>query len=88
MSDSESSNSPPSRAVIEAELRRIVRRIYVTGKLEELTVKRVRIAAEVRLGLKEGFYKQDEWKDKSKAIIETEAVRSMHWTMSFASVLT
>jgi hypothetical protein len=46
------------------------------GNLEELTVKRVRLATEKALGIDEGFFKRDEqWKTKSDQIIKDEAVR-------------
>ena len=74
MSESSLSDSRPDDAVLEQELRQIVRQIYKAGNLEELTVKRVRTAAEKNLGLEDGFFKESQWKVKSKAIIEAEAV--------------
>ena len=74
MSDSSLSEPVPDDTVLEQELRQIVRQIYKAGNLEELTVKRVRTAAEKNLGLDDGFFKESQWKDKSKAIIENEAV--------------
>jgi DEK C terminal domain len=74
MSDSELSDVGPSDDVLEQELRQVVRGIVKSGKLEELTVKRVRAAAEKNLGVDEGFYKREAWKDRSKTIIEYEAV--------------
>ena len=74
MSESSLSDSVPDDAVLEQELRQIVRKIYKTGNLEELTVKRVRTTTEQNLSLEDGFFKEAHWKAKSKAIIEAEAV--------------
>ncbi|KAI4720036.1 hypothetical protein E4T48_03676 [Aureobasidium sp. EXF-10727] len=68
-SDSELSNAaaPPPDAVLEKTLRDIVRK----AEVDPITVKRVRTAAEERLGLHAGFFKgHDEWNEKSKEIIE------------------
>lgn len=75
MSDSELSDAPPSDDILEQELRQVVRDTYKTGNLEDLTVKRVRLAAEKSLRLPEGFYKSDAWKTRSKDLIESEVVR-------------
>lgn len=79
MSESESepgpSQSAPSASQIEQGLRDIVARLFQTGKLDELTVKRVRRAAEAELGLAEDFLKSQEWSKKSKEIISDEVVR-------------
>lgn len=74
MSDSSLSDAPPSDQVLEHALRHAVQVVYKTGDLEELTVKRMRKAAEGELELQEGFFKEPEWKDRSKAIIENEVV--------------
>ena len=63
-----------SDAALESALRDTVGKIYDSGDLEELTVKRVRATAEHELRLAEGFFKQGEWKNQSKSIIEEEAV--------------
>ncbi|KAG9946459.1 hypothetical protein KCU85_g6526, partial [Aureobasidium melanogenum] len=67
-SDSElSGTAPPSDAILEKTLRDIVRK----AEVDPITVKRVRTAAEERLGLDAGFFKShDEWNEKSKEIIE------------------
>ena len=80
MSDSSSlSGSQPSDAAIEEALRNVVRNIYRTGNLEELTVKRVRNAAEKRLDLQKDFFKDyPSWKDRSKSIIQIEVVGTAH----------
>ena len=75
MSESPLSEDGPDDSILENELRQVVRNIYETGDLVELTVKRVRNAAEKNLDLRDGFFKESQWKDKSKAIIEAEAVR-------------
>jgi hypothetical protein len=71
-----SSNSLPSDDRLEKALRNTVANIFRTGKLDELTVKRVRLATETALGLEEGFFKaHEEWKTRSDQIIKDEAVR-------------
>ncbi|GIJ87524.1 hypothetical protein Asppvi_006432 [Aspergillus pseudoviridinutans] len=65
--------SKPSDEALEKALRDAVAKIYQSGKLEELTVKRVRLAAERALGLEEGFFKGDSaWKSKSDQTIKDE----------------
>lgn len=77
MSDSSLSSVTPSQAALEQALRNAVQRVYKLGNMEELTVKRIRAAAEQDLGLEEGFFKTDTtWKVKSKNIIESEVVRT------------
>lgn len=77
MSDSSLSDGPPSDATLEQALRQAVQNVYKTGDLEQLTVKRIRKAAEEDLDLQDGYFKEDTvWKDKSKAIIESEVVRN------------
>lgn len=69
--------SPPlSDAAIAQQLRHTVKSIFNSGLLEELTVKRVRAAAENSLGLGDGYLKQAAWKDRSKALIEEAVVRA------------
>lgn len=79
MSDSESDISAPaknpSEKTLTAGLRDAVATIFKTGKEEELTIKRVRLAAEKALGLEQGFFRNDEtWKAMSDEIIRDEAV--------------
>ncbi|EAW21657.1 putative transcriptional regulator [Aspergillus fischeri NRRL 181] len=65
--------SKPSDGALEKALRDAVAKIYQSGKMEELTVKRVRMAAERALGSEEGFFKGDSaWKAKSDQIIKDE----------------
>jgi hypothetical protein len=77
--DSDSSQlaapSKPSDDALEKALRDAVAKIYQSGKMEELTVKRVRLAAERVLEIEEGFFKGDSaWKSKSDQVIKDEAV--------------
>lgn len=67
-SDSELSDvAVPSDAILEKTLRDIVRK----AEVDPITVKRVRTAAEERLGLDAGFFKNhDVWNEQSKEIIE------------------
>lgn len=66
---------PAAEERLEQALRHAVQVVYKIGDLEELTVKRMRKAAEESLHLYEGFFKEsEEWKDRSKRIIEEEAV--------------
>lgn len=79
MSDSSLSDGPPSDATLEQALRHAVQDVYKRGDLEQLTVKRIRKAAEEDLDLQDDYFKQDTaWKEKSKAIIESEVVRNKH----------
>ncbi|KAL4926904.1 putative transcriptional regulator [Aspergillus undulatus] len=76
-SDSEvaqSVTSPqPSDKKLERALRDVVAGIFKTGKTEELTVKRVRLAAEKALQLEDGFFKSNgDWKARSDQIIKDE----------------
>lgn len=83
-SDEEASNSLvqiPSDIELEKALRKTVANIFQTGQLEQLTVKRVRLATESGLGLDEGFFKGDQsWKLRSEKIIKDEAVSLYHRT--------
>ncbi|WEW59912.1 hypothetical protein PRK78_005394 [Emydomyces testavorans] len=74
-SDSEALSSVdlPDVKSLEKALRDAVAQIFRSRNLEELTVKRVRLAAEKSLGLEAGFFKGDEvWKLKSDRIIKEE----------------
>jgi len=78
MSDSDSellSSCENADEVLEKGLRDAVAKIFQSGRVEELTVKRVRLATEKALGLEDGFFKGDEiWKPRSDQIIKQEAV--------------
>ena len=80
MSNSESlSDFSPSDAALKEALQGVVQEIYESQKVEDLTVKRVRIAAEKRLGLQQDFFKDHPvWKDRSKDIIQAEVVRAIN----------
>lgn len=71
--------SRPSDTALTQALRDVVAGIFKSGKVEELTVKRVRLAAEKKLGIDEGFFKDDgDWKKRSDQIIKEEAVSGMN----------
>ena len=75
MSDSKSSNSVPSDSAIEKTLRDTATEFYNTHP-QDLTLKRVRQAAERKLGLEDGFLKADDkWNAKSKDIVTDQAQR-------------
>ena len=76
MSDTSSlSASLPTNAELEQALKNVVQSIYKSGDLGNLTVRRVRKAAEENLGLDEGLFNDhDTWKDKSKDVILAEVV--------------
>lgn len=80
MSDSEPEPDQPAPAApsddaLEKALRDAVAEVYKSGKMEELTIKRVRLAAEKSLGLDGGFFKGDSnWKAKSEEVIKDEVV--------------
>lgn len=91
MSDSESDQplvaSRPSDTTLTQALRDVVAGIFKSGKVEELTVKRVRLAAEKKLGIEEGFFKDDgDWKKRSDQIIKEEAVSGMSVVFRFYGV--
>ncbi|KAI9772066.1 MAG: hypothetical protein M1840_001354 [Geoglossum simile] len=68
------SSPTPSDAALTAALRDAVRRTFNAGDLGDLTVKRVRAAAERELQLSEDFFKgHPEWRARSKEIVEAEA---------------
>ncbi|PYH41967.1 putative transcriptional regulator [Aspergillus saccharolyticus JOP 1030-1] len=68
-----SRSAVPSDDALEQALRDTVANIYKLGKLEELTVKRVRLAAEKSLQLDEGFFKtQGDWKARSEEVIRNQ----------------
>jgi len=75
MSDTEASITIPSDDTLRRALRHAVGEVYRTGNLEELTVKRIRSAAEKDLDLPAGFYKADfRWKGESDRVIKQETV--------------
>ncbi|KAJ9492724.1 hypothetical protein VN97_g500 [Penicillium thymicola] len=78
MSDSESEaegevTSAPSDQTLEKALRDQVAAIFKSGNMDELTVKRVRLATEDTLGLAAGYFKSTgDWKVRSEDIIKEE----------------
>jgi hypothetical protein len=77
MSESSLSSGTPSHANLERALRNAVQQAFRNGNLDELTIRRVRAAAEKDLDLEDGFYKNDPtWKEESKRIIQCEVVRN------------
>ncbi|KAJ5930277.1 hypothetical protein N7466_005770 [Penicillium verhagenii] len=78
LSDSESEAEPdvsstPSNKQIEQALRDEVAGVYKSGNLEELTMKRVRLAVEKKLGLTEGYFRSTaDLKARSEQIIKAE----------------
>lgn len=71
-------SSRPSDQDLTNVLRDVVSDMFKAGKMEELTVKRVRLAAEKVLGIEEGFFKGDEvWKARSDKFIKDEVVGCM-----------
>ncbi|KAJ5520212.1 hypothetical protein N7463_000665 [Penicillium fimorum] len=92
MSDSESEAegeepNAPSDQALEKSLRDQVAAIFKSGNMEELTVKRVRLAAEATLGLTAGYFKSTgDWKARSENIIKGEVVSlSLPLLRSFGS---
>jgi len=89
LSDSESepgTNAPnkPSDAALEKALRDEVISRWKAGRQDELTVKRVRLAAEQTLKLEEGFFKTTgDWKARSEEIIRNEVVRIYELVQKF-----
>jgi hypothetical protein len=78
MSEIEDGTGFPSNARLEQALRDAVRAIHETKNLENLTVKRIRKAAEEKLGLEENFFKgSSTWKERSQNIITNEVVSSV-----------
>jgi hypothetical protein len=65
----------PSEKVIFAEIKSTIDDIYSRPEdRPSLTVKNVRNQVEQKLGLVEGFFVQDAWKEKSKNLIKSYAV--------------
>lgn len=74
-SESQSSVDVPKPETLENALRDTVKKVFASGDLDGLTVKRVRLATEKALGLEEGFFKADKlWKQRSDEIIKDEVV--------------
>jgi hypothetical protein len=66
----------PSSATIESAICSVISHLYATNNITDLTVKRVRAAAEKKCGLPNGWLKgSDEWCERSKEFIAAEAHR-------------
>ena len=76
MSSSSLSDGAPSEEGLEHALRNAVREVYLSGDLDNLTVKRIRKSVEADLDLQDDFFKTDPaWKERSKDVIQSEVVR-------------
>lgn len=64
----------PSEKVLSLALKKTTADIWSTDERDQLTVKFVRTKVEFQHDLDEGFFRTPTWKDKSKHIIEDEAV--------------
>jgi hypothetical protein len=65
--------APSEKALLQA-LKKATADIWKTDERDKLSVKLVRTRVESQNNLDEGFFKAPAWKDKSKKIIEEEAV--------------
>lgn len=75
MSSSSLSDGAPSKAALKQALCDAVRKVYKSGDLDNLTIKRIRKIVEADLDLQDDFFKNDPtWKDESKNIIQCEVV--------------
>lgn len=66
----------PAAKVLEAELASTVRDIYHSDARDELSVNLVRQRVETKLGLGKDFFKDGNWKAKSKQLIKDTVVRA------------
>jgi hypothetical protein len=60
---------------LEGALRSAVEEVYRSENQNNLTVRFVRDKVEHELGLDQGFFVKPEWKDRSKNLIKSWAVR-------------
>lgn len=68
----------PSVEDVESAFTDVIAETIRAGNLNDLTVKRVRHSAEVKLGLDEDYFrKSKEWKDRSKEFIIAKAVGAL-----------
>ena len=75
----------PSDDALEKALREAVANVFKSGKMEELTVKRMRLAAENALEVEEGFFKSNaDWKGRSEEVIRDEVVSFFIGKLLFA----
>jgi len=65
----------PSEKEIASALIAAVHHCFDNEEFENLTVRKIRSATELELGLQENWFKNNSrWKDESKSIIEAESV--------------
>lgn len=87
LSDSESEpeadkSNIPSDTTLEQALRDEVISRWESGRQEEITVKRVRLAVEEELKLEGGFFRNTgDWKTKSEEIIRNQVVRFYYYLL-------
>lgn len=68
---------PPSEKKLIAELKTEIKNVYDDPEERPLlTVRYIRDKVTNRLGLADGFFVQGTWKDKSKKLIQSYAVRA------------
>jgi hypothetical protein len=68
---------PLSTDHLEDALRSAVEEVYRSEDQNNLTVRFVRDKVENELGLDQGFFVKPEWKDRSKNLIKSWAVRTI-----------
>lgn len=64
----------PSNKVLESALEDAVRSIFDSDERERLSVNYVRQVAEKKLGLEDGFFKTEDWKERSKEVAKNAVV--------------
>lgn len=64
----------PSDKALAAALAEAVREIYNSDEREQLSVNLVRQRVEAKFDLKDGFFKGDAWKGRSKLLIKNTVV--------------
>lgn len=75
----------PSEKKLIAELKTEIKRVYDESEERPLlTVRYIRDKVTNRLGLADGFFVQDEWKDKSKKLIQSYAVCTPDLRVAFS----
>jgi len=67
----------PSTKVLEGKLRTAVDEVFNSDIRDQLTVRLIRNKVEEELELEDGFFVQEEWKEKSKRIIKEWAVSAI-----------
>jgi hypothetical protein len=69
-----SSSMAPSVKALEAKLRKVVEEVFHSEEKDLLSVRLVRDKVTDALGLEQGFFTSEEWKEKSKTLIKELAV--------------